>query len=130
MDTLYQLLEWNPVQVGSTFQGGDRGGTGRPWEPVQAASGKLKFEDVSSEMQKKCEKRAKNKRKKSEKKQKNKKKQKKKCKNNAPKVWGGRPAKIEVQKNSEIKCWLSAFLPPSLWTRGPRPTWGIEVCSL
>ena len=22
MDTLYQLLEWNPVQVGSTFQGG------------------------------------------------------------------------------------------------------------
>ena len=59
MDTLYQLLEWNPVQVGSTFQGGDRGGTGRPWEPVQAASGKLKFEDVSSEMQKKCEKKRK-----------------------------------------------------------------------
>ena len=26
MDTLYQLLEWNPVQVGSTFQGGDVGG--------------------------------------------------------------------------------------------------------
>ena len=24
MDTLYQLLEWNPVQVGSTFQGGAR----------------------------------------------------------------------------------------------------------
>ena len=23
MDTLYQLLEWNPVQVGSTFQGGE-----------------------------------------------------------------------------------------------------------
>ena len=22
MDTLYRLLEWNPVQVGSTFQGG------------------------------------------------------------------------------------------------------------
>ena len=22
MDTPYQLLEWNPVQVGSTFQGG------------------------------------------------------------------------------------------------------------
>ena len=22
MDTLYQLLEWNPVQAGSTFQGG------------------------------------------------------------------------------------------------------------
>ena len=21
MDTLYRLLEWNPVQVGSTFQG-------------------------------------------------------------------------------------------------------------
>ena len=72
MDTLYQLLEWNPVQVGSTFQGGDRGGTGRPWEPVQAASGKLKFEDVSSEMQKKCEK----KRKTSEKRAKKKKKKK------------------------------------------------------
>ena len=28
MDTLYQLLEWNPVQVGSTFQGGGRGGRG------------------------------------------------------------------------------------------------------
>ena len=27
MDTLYQLLEWNPVQVGSTFQGG--GGKGK-----------------------------------------------------------------------------------------------------
>ena len=26
MDTLYRLLEWNPVQVGSTFQG--RGGGG------------------------------------------------------------------------------------------------------
>ena len=26
MDTLYQLLEWNPVQVGSTFQGGGGGG--------------------------------------------------------------------------------------------------------
>ena len=25
MDTLYQLLEWNPVQVGSTFQGGGEG---------------------------------------------------------------------------------------------------------
>ena len=25
MDTLYQLLEWNPVQVGSTFQGGGVG---------------------------------------------------------------------------------------------------------
>ena len=22
MDTLYRLLEWNPVQIGSTFQGG------------------------------------------------------------------------------------------------------------
>ena len=38
-------------------------GTGRPWEPVQAASGKLKFEDVSSERQKKSDKNAKNKRK-------------------------------------------------------------------
>ena len=28
MDTLYQLLEWNPVQVGSTFQGGRGGGGG------------------------------------------------------------------------------------------------------
>ena len=29
MDTLYQLLEWNPVQVGSTFQGvGVAGGWG------------------------------------------------------------------------------------------------------
>ena len=79
--------------------GGDRGGTGRPWEPVQAASGKLKFEDVSSEMQKKCEK----KRKTSEKRAKKTKtkKKKKKCKNNAPKVWGGRPAKIEVQKKAK-----------------------------
>ena len=25
MDTLYQLLEWNPVQIGSTFQGGGVG---------------------------------------------------------------------------------------------------------
>ena len=25
MDTLYRLLEWNPVQVGSTFQGGEGG---------------------------------------------------------------------------------------------------------
>ena len=28
MDTLYRLLEWNPVQVGSTFQGGGWGGVG------------------------------------------------------------------------------------------------------
>ena len=79
--------------------GGDRGGTGRPWEPVQAASGKLKFEDVSSEMQKKCEKKRKTSEKRA-KKTKTKKKQ-KKCKNNAPKVWGGRPAKIEVQKKAK-----------------------------
>ena len=28
MDTLYRLLEWNPVQEGSTFQGGGEMGGG------------------------------------------------------------------------------------------------------
>ena len=36
MDTLYQLLEWNPVQVGSTFQGGV-GGVGGGCERVTRA---------------------------------------------------------------------------------------------
>ena len=39
MDTLYQLLEWNPVQVGSTFQGGGWMGVGGSefcdtWSPL------------------------------------------------------------------------------------------------
>ena len=49
------------VARGRGWRGGarDRGGTGRPWEPVQAASGKVKcedLEDVSNEMQIKSEK--------------------------------------------------------------------------
>ena len=66
----------------------------------------------------KCKKNAKKSEKQAKKSDKKAKKKQKKCKNNAPKVWGGRPAKIEVQKKSEIKCWLSAFLPPSLEALG------------
>ena len=43
MDTLYQLLEWNPVQVGSTFQGGGVGCV------VAMASNLLTSSDTRSE---------------------------------------------------------------------------------